>query len=247
MTPAAAALVIAAGLAGGLLNTLAGGGTLVTFPVLLTLGYPPLVAAVTNSAGLLAGSAAGARACRQDLPSRGEMIRLSAAALAGGAAGAALLLTLPPQAFTAAVPWLIGLACLLMLAKPILTRRGRHARRGRAPEGPALLGVFCAAAYGGYFSAAQGIVCIAVLGAVRPWPLRKLNAAKNVLATIVLTVAVACFAAGGHVAWTPVALLAAGSMAGGPAGAWLGRRTPSFVLRSVVVAVGAAAIARVVL
>jgi uncharacterized membrane protein YfcA len=112
----------------------------------------------------------------------------------------------------------------------------------------AFLGALAAGAYGGYFSACQGVVLIGVLGTVRrTWNLQKVNAAKNVLATAALTTAVALFASIGHVAWAAAVLLAAGSMVGGHAGAWAGRHLPSPVLRGVVVTVGLAAITRIVI
>jgi uncharacterized membrane protein YfcA len=245
VTSGSEVVIAVAGVLGGALNTLVGGGSLVTFPVLLALGFPPVAANVTNSAGLLPGSGMGAWAYRASLPPRGfggdlEVETLTGAALAGGAAGAVLLLALPAAAFGRAVPWLLGVACLLVACQPWLTKL----RRGR--NGPAWVAALLAGVYGGYFSAAQGVVFIAAFGAVTPWGMQQVNAVKNVCATAALCSAVALFAVAGHVAWQAAVLLAAGSVVGGPVGAWAGRRLPAPALRSVVVGTGIVAIARMV-
>ena len=116
--------VVAAGAGAGLINTVVGSGTLITFPVLLALGLPPVVANVSNTIGLAPGSLSGVLAMRPELAGqRARLLRLGAASLTGGIAGAVLLLRLPSSAFDAIVPVLIGIGCVLVIIRPALSRR----------------------------------------------------------------------------------------------------------------------------
>lgn len=130
MTLTEALIMTAAGFAGGCINTLVGGGSLLTFPALLLLGYPPLTANVTNATGMLPGSFTGAFAYRRELPPRRQVIPATAAALAGAAAGALALLLLPPHLFTEAVPYLVGGGCVLVLLPVPGAARHRATRGG---------------------------------------------------------------------------------------------------------------------
>src|SRR3954469_14884239 len=154
-------------MAAGTINTVVGSGTLITFPVLLALGYAPVTANVTNTLGLVPGSASGAYGYRDEL--RGQWRRTGPPACAwvrGGVWGAVLLLQLPASAFKAIVPVFIGIALVLVVVQPRLSRW--LAERGSPPPPHAgwavMLGVFAAGIYGGYFGAAQGILLLAVLG-----------------------------------------------------------------------------------
>jgi hypothetical protein len=245
-----AVLVTAAGLAAGTINTVVGAGTLVTFPALLAVGYPPVLANVSNTVGLVPGSLSGAVGYRADLVGQGpRLLRLGAASVLGGLTGAVLLLTLPERAFQTIVPVLIGLACVLVLVQPRVGARVRD--RLRRPDGghhvaarPLLyLGVYGAGVYGGYFGAAQGVLLIAVVGLLLEESLQRVNAAKNVLALLVNAVAAGAFILVTDVAWLAAGLIALGSTVGGQVGASLGRRIPDPVLRAVVVVVGLVAIA----
>ena len=185
--------VFAAGMGAGLINTVVGSGTLITFPVLLALGFPPVVANVSNTVGLAPGSVSGALSMRPELAGqRDRLVRLGSGSLIGGIAGALLLLRLPSAAFDAIVPILIGLGCLLVIIQPALARRvaERRERLGvdddRAHHSVGLwLAVMLTGVYGGYFGAAQGVLLIAILGIGLTDPLPRINAAKNVLAGIV--------------------------------------------------------------
>ena len=189
--------VFAAGMGAGLINTVVGSGTLITFPVLLALGFPPVVANVSNTVGLAPGSVSGALSMRPELTGqRNRLVRLGSGSLIGGIAGALLLLWLPSAAFDAIVPILIGLGCLLVIIQPALARRvaERRERLGvaddRAHHSVGLwLAVMLTGVYGGYFGAAQGVLLIAILGIGLSDPLPRINAAKNVLAGIVNGVA----------------------------------------------------------
>jgi hypothetical protein len=234
-----------AGLAAGGINAVVGAGTLITFPVLLAVGYPPVLANVSNTIGLAPGSASGAIGYRAELSGqRARLVRLATASFIGAVAGAGLLLLLPQEAFEAVVPVLIGLGCVLVLAQPRLS--GWLARRGRTPHphgGPLLFaGVLACGVYGGYFGAAQGVLLIAVLGLLLDETLQRVNAAKNVLALVANAVAAVFFVAVTDVAWAAAGLIALGSVVGGQVGAAVGRRIPQAVLRAVVVLVGVVAI-----
>jgi hypothetical protein len=241
--------VLAAGVFAGAINTIVGSGTLVTFPVLLAVGYGPVTANVSNTLGLVPGSVSGAIGYRVELAGqRRRILALGSASLLGGITGAVLLLSLPSAAFEAIVPVLIAIAIVLVIAQPRLAR-ALEARRTRVrPHGgpPLWAGVFGTGVYGGYFGAAQGVILLALLGIAIPEDLQRLNALKNVLAALVNGVAAVVFVFFATVAWLPVALLAVGSAAGGQFGARMGRRLSPAVLRGVIVVVGIAAIAQLI-
>ena len=234
-----------AGLAAGTINTVVGSGTLITFPVLLAVGYPPVLANVSNTVGLVPGSVSGAIGYRAELAGqRRRLVRLGSASVVGAIIGAAALLLAPERAFQAVVPVLIALACVLVVVQPRLS--DWLARRGRAPRGhcgPLLYaGVLGAGVYGGYFGAAQGVLLIALLGLLLDDDLQRVNAAKNVLAGLVNLVAAVVFIAVTDVAWEAAGLIALGAVVGGQVGAKIGRRVPAPVLRGLVVLVGVVAI-----
>ncbi|MGC4791424.1 sulfite exporter TauE/SafE family protein [Micromonospora sp. DT178] len=255
--------VLAAGVAAGAINAVVGSGTLVTFPVLLSLGYPPVVANVSNTVGLVPGSFSAAYAYRRELAGHGGLLaRLGVAAVLGGVTGGVLLLLLlPPGAFRAIVPALIILALVLVVVQPrlagALARRrpvaddaGASSAGGQAVRrvGPLLLlGVFGTGVYGGYFGAAQGVLLLGLLGVLLSTDLRWVNGVKNVLAGLVNGVAAVLFVVVGNVAWQPALLIAVGSVVGGLAGGRWGRRLPPVALRAIIVVVGLAALVNLLL
>ena len=245
MTVLEALAVLVAGLWAGAINTVVGSGTLVTFPVLLAFGYPPVTANVSNTIGLVPGSISGAVGYRRELVGqRDRIIRLGIMALLGGTTGAVLLLVLPASAFKAIVPVFIAIALVLVVIQPRLNRELARRQVDRSNEGGlvAVLLVYAAGVYGGYFGAAQGILLLAILGLALPDDLQRVNALKNVLAGVVNGVAALVFIAVADVAWGPAALIAAGSVAGAQLAARYGRRLPPEALRAVIVVVGIAAI-----
>jgi uncharacterized protein len=245
VSPLECVLVLAAGVFAGAINTVVGSGTLVTFPVLLAVGYGPVVANVSNTLGLVPGSVSGAIGYRWELAGqRRRIVVLATASLLGGIAGAVLLLSLPGSAFEAIVPALIALALVLVVAQPRLSRVLAERRPARPHGGPLLWsGVLGTGIYGGYFGAAQGVILLALLGiTIADEDLQRLNALKNVLAAIVNGIAAVLFLFFASVAWLPALLLAAGSAAGGQLGARIGRSLSAPVLRGVIVVVGVAAI-----
>jgi uncharacterized membrane protein YfcA len=239
--------IFAAGIAAGTINTVVGSGTLITFPVLLAFGYAPVTANVSNTVGLVPGSASGAFGYRRELSGqRGRVFALAAASTVGGITGATLLLSLPASAFEAIVPVFIAIALVLIVLQPRLARALEHRRRGAHERaGPvATLGVFAAGIYGGYFGAAQGILVLAILGLAIDDDLQRINAVKVVLTGLVNLVAGIVFIFAAHIAWGAALLIALGSTLGGVIGARYGRRLPPPALRAVIVVVGIVAIAR---
>lgn len=250
MTPWEQLAVLCAGIAAGAINAIVGSGTLITFPVLLAVGFEPLQANVSNNVGLWPGSVSGAHGYRRELAGqRDRLLRLGAASASGGLTGALALLVLPEGAFKAIVPVLIALACVLVVLQPRLAVRVRS-RRAPGADQPAhgsawVFGsVYAAGVYGGYFGAAQGVLLIAILGVALPDGLQRVNAAKNVLAALVNAVAAVVFVAVADVAWHPALLIALGSTLGGQLGARVGRRLPPAALRAVIVVVGVVGIAK---
>lgn len=241
--------VFGAGIAAGGINTIVGSGTLITFPVLLAIGYPPVTANVSNTIGLVPGSLSGAIGYRRELSGQRErLIKLGTASVLGGITGAILLLVLPADAFKAIVPVLIIAALVLVVAQPALARRIKE-RRGTdqvpAHGGPILFAaIFGTGVYGGYFGAAQGVLLLGLMGVFLNEDMQRINAVKNVLAMLVNGVSAILFMILADVAWEVVALIAVGSIIGGQLGAKVGRRLPPNVLRGVIVVVGTIAVVR---
>lgn len=248
MTPVDAVLIALAGLGAGAINTIVGSGTLITFPTLILLGYPPLLANVSNNLGLVPGAVSGTIGYRRELAGQRWRVRwLAPASLAGGTLGAIALLVLPESAFNAIVPVLIVLSLLGVVAQPWLRERlqGRvGGSTGARPSTALIAGVFLAGIYGGYFGAAQGVLLIALLGILAADDLQRLNATKNVLALVVNAVAAVVFVVAAEIDWAVAGLIAVGSIVGGQVGATVGRRLPPTVLRGVIVLVGAIAVWR---
>ena len=240
MSVPSALAVLAAGLVAGAVNAIVGSGSLVTFPTLLALGYPPVLANVSNTVGLVPGSLSAVVAYRRELSGqRGRLLRLAPLSVVGGVSGGILLLALPHQVFKQAVPVLVLAAALLMAAQPAVSARlERRGARGAHPTVPLLVGVLLTGVYGGYFGAAQGVILIALLATFIDDDLQRLNATKNTLALVANLVAGVLFVAVTHVAWEVAGLIAAGSVVGGQVGGRYGRRLPAPVLRWTVVAVG---------
>ena len=240
--------ILAAAIAAGAINAVVGSGSLITFPTLLAFGIPPVVANVSNNVGLVPGNVSSVFGYRVELAGqRGRLVRLGAASCAGALAGAFALLALPPGVFKVVVPALIIIACVLVMVQPRLSAwtERRKGRTGHA--GPLLFaGVFVAGIYGGYFGAAQGVLVIGLLGVLLTESLQRINAAKNVLVTVVNGSAAVVFVIFAHVDWIAAALVAAGSTAGGLAGARVGRRLPPLVLRILVVVIGVIAAVRLI-
>jgi uncharacterized membrane protein YfcA len=235
MTGLDALAILAAGGIAGAVNAVVGSGSLVTFPTLVALGYPPVTANVSNTVGLVPGSISGAIGYRREL--RGQWRRagiLACGSAVGAAIGGVLLLELPSSVFDAVVPALILFACLLMAVRP--SPAGHGAGRNRLALG--VVATLLTGVYGGYFGAAQGIILLAALRLCFDDDLQTLNGVKNVLAGVANGVAAIYFIAVADVAWEAVALIAVASIAGAQVGARYGRRLPQEILRRIVVVGG---------
>ena len=234
------AIAAVAAMGAGAVNSIAGGGTLISFPTLVALGAGRVSANVTNTVALCPGYFGGAVAQRSELPGqRARLVRLSIAAALGGLTGSVLLLATGEAAFTKLVPWLILLACALLGGQNYIRRwLGIGTRPHGAPSAIAVLSTFVVSIYGGYFGAGLGIALLAVLGLVIDESLPRLNALKQVLALVINVVAACFFAGSGHVIWSLVAVMAPASLVGGVAGGKLVTRIKPATLRAAVVSYG---------
>lgn len=236
-----------AGILAGALNAIVGSGSFIAFPTLLALGYPPVVANVTNRLGLVLGLFSGVAGYRRELVGQRErIVLLVLPTLLGATLGAFLLLILPPVFFQRVAPVLVVIAVLLMLGGSRLAR-ALERRADAWWVKPALpVSVFLTAVYGGYFGAAMGVILISTLNVMVNDSLQRLNALKNVLAGLISTVASILFIFLGHVAWPAAVILALFSLLGGWLGASVGRRLSPTVLKWVVVIGGVAAVVKLV-
>lgn len=251
-------LIGMAGFGAGAINALVGSGTLITFPTLVALGYPPVVATMSNAVGLVAGSASGTWGYRAELGGQWDRLRWQIpASLAGAALGAFLLLHLPARVFIQVVPVLLVLALALVVTGPRIQswarRRAEEAGRSAEHVTPArmavlVLGTFAVAVYGGYFTAAQGILLVGVMGALLPESMQRMNAVKNLTTLLVNIVAALGYAlaAPDRISWPVAGLIAAGSLIGGSIGARYGRRLSPNALRATIVVVGLVGLYRLV-
>jgi len=228
-----------------MVNAIVGSGSLLTFPVLLAVGYSPFVANVTNTVGIVFGTASGVVGYRRELAGQGKRIAGLALPSAGGAlVGALLLLALPETVFHRVVPALVLFAVALVIAQPRLSKLLSRHRDHPYSAWALRAGVFLTAIYGGYFGAAQGVILVGLMGVLLDETLQRVNALKNVVALIVNAVAALVFVLVAHIAWPAAALLAVSSVAGGQLGAEVGRRLPPAVLRGVIVVAGLAAVVK---
>lgn len=252
-------LVAVAGLWAGTINTIVGSGSLVTFPVLVALGYAPVNSIISNAMGLVAGGFSGAWGYRREARTVPKtMLRLLPASLLGGVLGAFLLLHLPESVFGYVAPVLIALAVLLVIFQPRLARwvrerqqdetlRPAHADDQKLSPLVYVL-VFLIGVYGGYFTAAQGILLMAVLGIFFHGSLQQSNAIKVILSLVVNLVAAASYLlfAFDRINWPVVALIAVGSLIGGFIGAKVGRKLSPLLLRGFIVVLGCVALVNMV-
>jgi uncharacterized membrane protein YfcA len=239
VTAAEAATLIGAGVLAGLVSVVAGLASLVSYPVLLALGLPPLTANMTNTVALAFTGPGAAAGSRPELAGqRGRALRIGLLTALGGATGAALLLLTPPGAFELVAPALIAGSSAVLLLQPALQRPAGQERRERSR--PLRAAVFGVAVYVGYFGAAGGIMMIAVLAAIFDQSLARNNALKNVVSAAANAVAAIAFAVFGTVQWAFVPPLAAGFLIGGWAGPAIVRRLPGPVLRTIIGVAGLA-------
>src|SRR5215218_2239601 len=237
-------LVIVAGvaLAAGIINSIAGGGSLILFPTLVALGLPTVAANVTNSVAQWPGYLGGIAGFRGEYGGqRGRLVRFGLVAVLGGITGSVLLLTTPSEAFDVVVPILVLLASLLLAAQPLLTRRLQRDEADGVRPDPAwlYLALFLATVYGGYFGGALGVILVGVLG-LGLGRLKLANAMKSAISLVTASVTVVVFGIWGPVEWAYVAVCAPAALLGGFLGAKVATRIPSTPLRVLIVVFGIA-------
>ena len=232
-------LLCGAGVAGGFVNAVAGGGSLLLFPALVATGLGTVAANVTNSVALWPGYVGtllglGPLVREQSVHAR----KLVLVACVGSAAGCAILLATPTRAFSVVVPFLVIGATLLVAAQPAIARRvgTEHRAHPRMLVGAVGLG----AVYGGYFGGGLGVILLAVIGLAGVGPLRATNAVKSIVSLIVATVALGAFVLFGPVHWLEVAITAPTALAGGVIGGRMAASVNERLMRSAIVAFGLA-------
>lgn len=233
-----------AGLAAGAANTVAGGGTFISYPTLIAMGYPPIVANVTSAVGLVSGYAGGSLSYKRELVGQGKrLVALGPSVVLGSVSGALLLLFTPNDAFELIVPWLVLLSCALLLAQPRIKAAVARHRQDRDATSERLgigvhAGVFIGAVYGTYFGAGLGVVLLAVLGIFVVDRLQRINGLRTALSLLIKVIGVAVFLFSGQVAWLAAGILAITAYVGGTLGATISRRLSENVLRWTVILCG---------
>jgi uncharacterized membrane protein YfcA len=227
------AALVAVGVAAGLAGSVAGLASLFSYPALLVAGLPPVSANVTNTVALIGSGLGSALGSRTELTGQGHrLLRLGVLAVVGGACGAALLLVTPGEVFSLIVPWLIGLASVVIIAapRPQFLRTLHHGGDSRGLS----IGVFLVAIYGGYFGAAAGVLLLALLLAASEASLARSNALKNVVLALANGVAAVSFMLLGPVVWSAAVPLGIGCLIGGRVGPVVVRHSPARLVRVLI-------------
>lgn len=253
-----AVAILLAGVGAGAINAVVGSGTLITFPILLSFGFPPVTATISNSLGLVPGSFSGTWGYRRELAGqKARVLRLIPASLLGALTGAFLLLNLPESAFEAIVPVLLVVALVMVVTQTRIQKYLKERRERREIDdekdveggrrGAILGSTYLIGCYGGYFAAAQGILLVGLLGTLIPEPLQRINALKNLLTSVVNSVAATTYiiVAFDRISWSAAGLIAVGSLFGGLLGSAVGRKLNPTVLRAVIVVLGIVGIWRI--
>jgi len=235
--------VFVAAIAAGFINAIAGGGTLITFPVLTAIGISPIAANVTNTLGLCAGMLGGVYAQRRDFETQKQrLLKILPVSILGGIAGGLILLNTRESSFKAIIPYLILMAtCLLAIQVPVknwvVAQIGKTHHHHINNVGMYFL-IFLAAIYGGYFGAGLGVILMAVLGLVIDDSLTRLNVLKQAIAFSVNIAAAIYFSFSGKVDWLVAGIMAVGAVSGGLIGGKLAGKIKPDILRRVVVIIG---------
>ena len=232
-------ILFLAGLASGIVNAIAGGGTFVTFGALSLAGIPPIGANATSSIAQFPGYITSTLAYWSDIKAMWrEAILLAVISAIGALGGSLLLLSLDNPSFKAMVPWLLIGATALFAAGPWLkpAPKASAATGGASMAGAAVQ--FVTSIYGGFFGAGMGVMMLATLGLTQSGDYHRLNALKNLLSIVIAAVAIVVFVSGGVIAWPEVFVMIPGVAVGGWSGVWLAKRVPQSAVRAFVVAVG---------
>lgn len=226
-------------LASGALNSVAGGGSFLTFPTLIFTGVPPIEANATSNLALWFGTIGSARGYKEEVREHRHLLAWAiVVSLGGSLLGALLLLRTPERTFTRLIPYLLLFATLVFAGAPLFTRR-RVAPTGRLHSPLQLAAQFLTALYGGYFGAGMGFVMLAILAFSGLPSLNAMNAVKNVLAVAINGIALVPFIIAGIIEWPQALLMAAAALIGGYFGSRIARRLPPSLLRAVVIVLGA--------
>ena len=244
MSPVEITGLTLAATAGGAINAVAGGGTLVTFPALLFFGTPPIIANATSTLALVIGTSGGIYGYRRHLePVKPWLWRFLPVSVAGGLIGAVLLKLTSERAFSNLVPFLILFATLLFLAQGAVRRfAGADAGGPKAERHPAVVAAVCfqffVAIYGGYFGAGMGILMLAWLGFIGLTHIHEMNTLKTILNSLVNTVAAAWFIWAGLIHWPKAGVMTVGALAGYFLGSHYSQRVPQVQVRRIITLVG---------
>ena len=243
-------LIGAGGFAAGAVNAMAGGGTFFSFPALLAVGLPPVVANASNSVALWPASLSGAWAYRKELVGyRRYLLPMGAASLLGGVAGGLLLLAAGDARFAALIPWLLGFATLLFAFSPQLSAALKRLRTPSADTAQGSHGAgspagwlvqLLVSVYGGFFGAGMGILMMASLAIGGHEDVQHINALKNILSAVIYSVTVVTFIVAGAVSWPQTGVMLLAASLGGYGGACVARKIQGPWLRRLVIAVGSA-------
>ncbi len=239
MTVLTAILLFASGVLTGMINAVAGGGTFLSFGALTLAGIPPVIANATSSITQFPGYVTSTLAYWSDFKTfwRGALVLCVASAL-GALLGAWILLQLDNPQFRALVPWLLVAATALFAAGPYLKPKPKPGQEAAVGGFFGFVLQFITSIYGGFFGAGMGVMMLATLGLSQSGDYHRLNALKNMLATVIAAVAIVVFVAGGVVAWPQAIVMIPGVAIGGWSGVWVAKRVPQSVMRAVVIAVG---------
>jgi uncharacterized membrane protein YfcA len=238
-------LLFVAAVLGGAINSVAGGGTLISFPSLLAFGVPPVLANATNTAALLPGSISSAIAYREELPSQKRLLMtLLPPSVVGGLVGAVALVA-APEVFGKIVPYLVLFATLLFAGRGLFNRATKQHGNGDQPVSwvGSIWGIlfqFLVATYGGYFGAGIGILMLASLSIMGMHNIHRMNAVKTVLAAVINGIALIYFIIQGKIVWPLAILMAIGAIIGGYGGARLAKRVNQNYVRGFVIVAGLA-------
>ena len=239
MTLIDAILLFLAGLAGGAINAIAGGGTFITFGAMTLAGVPPIMANATSSIVQFPGYVTSALAYKDQLAKEKKAVGILALiSLVGSLAGALWLLSLSNPSFRAMVPWLLLAATALFAAGPWLKPKASGEHPPNSPTGIALQ--FFTSIYGGFFGAGMGVMMLASLGLATGGDYHRLNGIKNALAIVIAAIAIVVFTAGGAISWPHALVMLPGAGLGGWLGVWIARRVPQSIMRALVIAIGLA-------
>lgn len=239
MTAFSALLLFASGFFAGMVNAVAGGGTFLTFGALSVVGIPPIVANATSSITQFPGYVTSTLAYWSDIKTfwRGALMLCLISAV-GALVGAMILLALDNPSFRAMVPWLLIAATALFAAGPWLKPKRKAGQEPKVGSLAGSLAQFATAIYGGFFGAGMGVMMLASLGLTQSGDYHRLNALKNMLATVIAAVAILVFVGGGVVAWPEAIVMIPAVALGGYSGVWVARRVPQNVMRGIVITVG---------